>query len=110
MTISESESEIPLEYSLGQNYPNPFNPSSTLSYDLPEASDINLVVFDMLGRVVESSVIGQAHRSLGRQRPPKWGLLLSNRSRGFRANEKNDLDEAVGVTCRVRGSTFPGND
>jgi hypothetical protein len=56
--------ELPTEVGLFQNYPNPFNPATTLTYDLPEAADIHLVVFDVLGRVVESLVTG--HQSLGR--------------------------------------------
>ena len=38
---------------LHQNYPNPFNPSTMISYDLPERSNVTLVVTDALGRVVE---------------------------------------------------------
>jgi hypothetical protein len=61
---TEDESRLPTEYSLGQNYPNPFNPTTTLSYELPTASDVNLVVMDILGRIVEPLVTG--HQSSGR--------------------------------------------
>lgn len=43
---------IPEEYLLSQNYPNPFNPVSTIRYDLPQATEVSLVVFDILGREV----------------------------------------------------------
>ncbi|MFC1535696.1 FlgD immunoglobulin-like domain containing protein [Candidatus Neomarinimicrobiota bacterium] len=43
---------IPEVYALHPNYPNPFNPSTTIRYDLPEAADISLVIYDMLGREV----------------------------------------------------------
>jgi len=43
-------SEIPKKYLLYQNYPNPFNPSTTIKVDLPKASNISLVICDMLGR------------------------------------------------------------
>jgi hypothetical protein len=33
-------------------YPNPFNPTTTIRYELAEYSEVRLVVFDMLGRVV----------------------------------------------------------
>ena len=43
---------IPDAFALHQNYPNPFNPSTTLRFDLPEAADVYLVVYDLLGREV----------------------------------------------------------
>ena len=43
---------LPTTYALRQNYPNPFNPSTTLRFDLPIATDIHIVVYDLLGREV----------------------------------------------------------
>ncbi len=43
---------IPSVYSLEQNYPNPFNPSTTIRFDIPNASPVRLSVFDVLGREV----------------------------------------------------------
>ena len=50
---------IPKEFSLSNAYPNPFNPFTTLSYDLPKDSFINLTVFDMMGRKIKTLVNGQ---------------------------------------------------
>ncbi len=43
---------IPNEFRLHQNYPNPFNPLTTINYDLPSRSRVNLVIYDIMGREV----------------------------------------------------------
>jgi len=47
-----SDELAPVEFTLEQNYPNPFNPSTVVSGQWPVASDVRLVVYDMLGREV----------------------------------------------------------
>ena len=47
---------IPDEFALHQNYPNPFNPVTTLRYDLPENSHVNIIIYDMLGRRVKTLI------------------------------------------------------
>lgn len=39
-------------YSLDQNYPNPFNPSTKIKYSLERESDVNITVYDVMGREV----------------------------------------------------------
>jgi len=43
---------LPKTYALHQSYPNPFNPTATIRYDLPEASNITILVYDILGREI----------------------------------------------------------
>ena len=46
----------PERFSLHQNYPNPFNPSTTIAYDLPIASIVNITIYDMMGRKIKTLV------------------------------------------------------
>ena len=51
LSIDEDDA-LPKEFALRQNYPNPFNPVSTLRFDLPQGSEVSLMVYDILGREV----------------------------------------------------------
>lgn len=47
---------VPADYSISQNYPNPFNPTTSISYSLPKAGLVKIVVYDLLGKEVAALV------------------------------------------------------
>ncbi len=48
--------QIPTEFSLEQNYPNPFNPSTTIAYNVGKESNVNIQIFNILGKKVRTLV------------------------------------------------------
>ena len=46
----------PEVFALADNYPNPFNPETTIKYALPEAVDVRLDIYNMLGQMVRTMV------------------------------------------------------
>ncbi len=53
---TDKKTTVNLKWELAQNYPNPFNPSTNISFTVPKASHVKIVVYDMLGREVSKVV------------------------------------------------------
>jgi flagellar hook assembly protein FlgD len=70
---------IPEVFALHQNYPNPFNPTTQIRYDLPEDANVNITIYDIIGRSIRS-------------------LVNSKQTAGYRSirwDGKNNLGEGV---------------
>lgn len=61
---TDVEISVPLNFVLEQNYPNPFNPSTTIRYSIPQAGNVKLALYDLLGN--EVAVLVDEYRPAGR--------------------------------------------
>ena len=49
---------------MANNFPNPFNPATTIQYELPQAVDVELTVYNVVGQPVRTLIA--EHQSAGR--------------------------------------------
>lgn len=82
--------KLPRNFSLYQNYPNPFNPVTTIAFDLPVASPVNLEVFDLLGRQIEN--INMGYKTPGHYSFEYSGESLSSGIYFYRLRAGNMVD------------------
>ena len=54
----------PEAFALADNFPNPFNPATTIKYELPQAADVELTVYNVVGQAVRTLVA--EYQSAGR--------------------------------------------
>ncbi|HEX2868291.1 MAG TPA: LamG-like jellyroll fold domain-containing protein [Ignavibacteriales bacterium] len=52
VSVDEINKNVPKKYFLSQNYPNPFNPETAIEFHLPQAGQVSLSLYDILGRRV----------------------------------------------------------
>ena len=56
VSVNDKSNNIPAEFILEQNYPNPFNPSTTIRFQVPNSSFVNLKMYDIIGNEVATLV------------------------------------------------------
>ncbi len=54
--IQQISSEVPGTFELKQNYPNPFNPTTNIEFSIAKTRDVNLVIYNSLGQLVQTLV------------------------------------------------------
>jgi hypothetical protein len=57
----------PTEFGLSKAYPNPFNPSTTIEFSLTEATDFNIVIYNITGQRVGVLASGYAEPGVYKQ-------------------------------------------
>ena len=52
ISLDEYRNLTPTEFLLGQNFPNPFNNTTSIKYQIPHASEVDLSIFNVRGQIV----------------------------------------------------------
>ncbi len=76
VSIDDGSAQLPTELTLHQNHPNPFNPTTVISFGVPDAGMVRVVVYDILGREV-ARVVDQQMNAGWHQVPFHAGTLAS---------------------------------
>ena len=58
LSIEQSDLQ-PQTFHLGQNFPNPFNPATTIPFSIPELSDVDITIYNVLGQQVHRKSFGK---------------------------------------------------
>ncbi|MFH2056764.1 MAG: FlgD immunoglobulin-like domain containing protein, partial [bacterium] len=56
--VKDEEYVLPGQFSLAQNYPNPFNMETVISFSLAKSAEVDLAIYDVLGRRIQTLTLG----------------------------------------------------
>lgn len=54
--VKKEEEQVPTNFVLEQNYPNPFNPNTQIKFSIPQATNVKLIVTNLLGSEIATLV------------------------------------------------------
>jgi len=97
VTGVENSEESVTSFALIQNYPNPFNPSTKIKFNLPEASNVSLKVYDVLGNEIAKLVNGNIESGIHEVQFNSEGLASGIYFYRLEANEVNGNSKFVDV-------------
>ena len=63
VSVEDRSTNFPKSFQLYQNYPNHFNPTTTIKYQLSDASDVKISIYNLNGELIETIV--NDHKTAG---------------------------------------------
>lgn len=57
--LTSQSQELPSKFYLKENYPNPFNPVTNICYDLNQDGHVQILIYDVTGRLIKNLINGQ---------------------------------------------------
>lgn len=99
---SKSAAGIPEAFALRGTYPNPFRDTATIRFDLPEAAQVRLAVYDVLGRQVLSMPPQRMEAGQGHLRVAAVGLAAGTYLYRLTVRRPGQTDTATGRLVRAR--------
>ena len=80
LAVNDKSDVLPKEFALHNNYPNPFNPNTTIRFDLPKASDVSIIIYNVLGqkiRTLDKSQMNPGYHSMTWNATNDYGVQVS---------------------------------
>ncbi len=96
LEAAASSASVPETFALGAVYPNPFHDTATLTVEVPTATEVRVVVYDVLGRAVATLLDGKVEAgrhevALDASGWPSGVYLVRMAADGFAAGQRVTL-------------------